>query len=51
VHEQGLAQAVGVSNFNAQRLRKAAETLQARGVPLASNQVQYRWAPSSGYAP
>ncbi len=41
VKEAGLAKAVGVSNFNAGRLRKAAATLQARGVALASNQVQY----------
>ena len=37
----GLTEAVGVSNFNAQRTRDAARTLAARGVPLSSNQVQY----------
>ncbi|KAK9818029.1 hypothetical protein WJX72_005932 [[Myrmecia] bisecta] len=40
-HQLGLAKAVGVSNFNAGRVRKAASILQERGVPLASNQVQY----------
>ena len=39
--EQGLTKAVGVSNFNAQRLRKAHAALKARGVVLSSNQVQY----------
>lgn len=39
--EQGLTDAVGVSNFNKDRLKKAHETLQKRGIPLASNQVQY----------
>jgi hypothetical protein len=32
---------VGVSNFNASRVRGAAQRLGAAGVPLASNQVQY----------
>ncbi len=40
--EQGLADAVGVSNFTAQRLRGAVKTLGARGVPLASNQARIR---------
>lgn len=39
--EQGLARAVGVSNFKEDRLRKAHKQLAARGVPLASNQVHY----------
>lgn len=34
-------QTVGVSNFNAQRVRNAAATLQQRGTVLSSNQVQY----------
>jgi aryl-alcohol dehydrogenase-like predicted oxidoreductase len=38
---QGLTQAVGVSNFKADRVRQAARVLQDNGVPLASNQVQY----------
>jgi hypothetical protein len=36
-----LAAQVGVSNFNASRVRGAAQRLGAAGVPLASNQVQY----------
>jgi len=39
--EQGLARAVGVSNFKEDRLRRAHKQLAARGVPLASNQVHY----------
>lgn len=39
--DEGLTQAVGVSNFNEERLRSAHRILAARGVPLASNQVQY----------
>ncbi|CAK0787581.1 hypothetical protein CVIRNUC_010803 [Coccomyxa viridis] len=38
---QGLTQAVGVSNFTAERVRHASSILEAKGVPLASNQVQY----------
>jgi len=41
VKEQGLADAIGVSNFNAQRIRSASKRLQSAGIPLASNQVQY----------
>lgn len=41
VAEQGLAQAVGVSNFNAERVRRAARVLADRGTCLSSNQVQY----------
>jgi aryl-alcohol dehydrogenase-like predicted oxidoreductase len=36
-----LTRAVGVSNFNTEKTRLANETLQAAGVPLASNQVEY----------
>jgi len=32
---------VGVSNFSAERMRSAWETLQKRGIPLISNQVRY----------
>ncbi|KAH7434200.1 hypothetical protein KP509_06G005400 [Ceratopteris richardii] len=39
--EQGLVKAVGVSNYNEQRLRSAHAQLKKRGVPLASNQVNY----------
>ena len=37
----GLTRAVGVSNFNTAQTRLTNETLQAAGVPLASNQVEY----------
>jgi aryl-alcohol dehydrogenase-like predicted oxidoreductase len=33
--------AVGVSNFSAERMRRAYRALQARGIPLAVNQVRY----------
>ena len=36
-----LTRAVGVSNFNTEQTRLANDTLQAVGVPLASNQVEY----------
>ncbi|XP_043701487.1 uncharacterized oxidoreductase At1g06690, chloroplastic [Telopea speciosissima] len=39
--EQGLVKAVGVSNYNEKRLRDAYEQLKKRGIPLASNQVNY----------
>ncbi|OMO68111.1 Aldo/keto reductase [Corchorus olitorius] len=39
--EQGLVKAVGVSNYNEKRLREAYEKLKKRGIPLASNQVNY----------
>lgn len=41
VVDAGLAAAVGVSNFKASRVDAAAKALGARGIPLASNQVQY----------
>jgi len=41
VVKAGLTRAVGVSNFNTEQTRLANETLQAEGVPLASNQVEY----------
>jgi aryl-alcohol dehydrogenase-like predicted oxidoreductase len=37
----GLTRAVGVSNFNTEKTKLANDTLQAEGVPLASNQVEY----------
>jgi aryl-alcohol dehydrogenase-like predicted oxidoreductase len=37
----GLARAVGVSNFSIDQMRRAHATLAKRGVPLASNQVEY----------
>lgn len=39
--DMGLADAIGVSNFNKSRLREAHEKLAGKGVVLASNQVQY----------
>jgi aryl-alcohol dehydrogenase-like predicted oxidoreductase len=39
--EAGMVRAVGVSNFNATQMLKAYATLEKRGVPLASNQVEY----------
>ncbi|KAF9620553.1 hypothetical protein IFM89_013218 [Coptis chinensis] len=39
--EQGLVKAVGVSNYSEKRLRDAHKQLQKRGIPLASNQVNY----------
>ncbi|XP_061967313.1 uncharacterized oxidoreductase At1g06690, chloroplastic-like [Populus nigra] len=39
--EQGLVKAVGVSNYSESRLRDAYEKLKKRGIPLASNQVNY----------
>lgn len=32
---------IGVSNFSAQKMRSSWETLDKKGIPLASNQVQY----------
>ncbi|KAK9285105.1 hypothetical protein L1049_024290 [Liquidambar formosana] len=39
--EKGLVKAVGVSNYNERRLRDAYQMLKKRGIPLASNQVNY----------
>ncbi|MGH3371750.1 MAG: aldo/keto reductase [Nocardioidaceae bacterium] len=39
--EAGKIRAVGVSNYNEQQLRTADVELARRGIPLASNQVQY----------
>ncbi|MGD0583851.1 MAG: aldo/keto reductase [Bacteroidales bacterium] len=36
-----LIRSIGVSNFSAQRMRNAWETLNKAGIPLASNQVRY----------
>lgn len=38
---KGLAEAVGVSNYGAEQLARIHDYLDARGVPLASAQVQY----------
>jgi aryl-alcohol dehydrogenase-like predicted oxidoreductase len=39
--DQGVIRSVGVSNFDAVRMRRAHAALEKRGVPLAVNQVQY----------
>jgi aryl-alcohol dehydrogenase-like predicted oxidoreductase len=39
--EAGLARSVGVSNYSVDQMRRAHATLAKRGVPLASNQVEY----------
>ncbi|KAL5977336.1 hypothetical protein ACLOJK_021682 [Asimina triloba] len=39
--EMGLVKAVGVSNYSERRLRNAYNQLKKRGIPLASNQVNY----------
>ncbi|HEY45234.1 MAG: aldo/keto reductase [Anaerolineae bacterium SM23_ 63] len=39
--EAGKIRSVGVSNFSAKRMRRAYKALAKRGLPLASNQVQY----------
>lgn len=39
--EAGLARTVGVSNYDADQMRRAHRVLSERGVPLASNQVEY----------
>jgi pyridoxine 4-dehydrogenase len=40
-YEKGLVEAVGVSNYGPEQLRRAHKYLSERGVPLASNQIQY----------
>lgn len=37
----GKVRAVGVSNFSAERMRRAAARLERHGIPLAANQVRY----------
>ena len=39
--EAGKIKAVGVSNYSAEQMREAHAALARRGIPLASNQVQY----------
>ncbi len=39
--QAGLARAVGVSNYSTDQMRRAHDVLAKRGVPLASNQVEY----------
>lgn len=38
---EGLIKAVGVSNYNASMMRRAHERLLQRGIPLASNQIEF----------
>lgn len=40
-YEDGLIEAVGVSNYNADQVRLAHDVLARRGIPLTSNQVPY----------
>ena len=39
--QQGLIRAVGVSNYSVEQTRRAHAALAKRGIPLASNQVEY----------
>lgn len=39
--DRKLIRSVGVSNFSAKQMQNAFETLEKRGIPLASNQVRY----------
>lgn len=39
--QAGLIRAVGVSNYNVDRMQRAHAALARRGIPLASNQVEY----------
>lgn len=41
VVQEGLITAVGVSNYNLEQTKRAADALQKRGLKLASNQVEY----------
>jgi aryl-alcohol dehydrogenase-like predicted oxidoreductase len=51
VVDAGLARAVGVSNFNLQEVQQVHAALASRGIPLATNQVEYsllRQLPDTG---
>jgi aryl-alcohol dehydrogenase-like predicted oxidoreductase len=39
--ENGVIRSIGVSNFSAKQMRKSHDLLEQRGLPLASNQVNY----------
>jgi diketogulonate reductase-like aldo/keto reductase len=41
--EEGLTTAVGVSNYSQYQMEEADDLLARYGIPLASNQVQYRF--------
>ncbi|CAN5709639.1 aldo/keto reductase [soil metagenome] len=50
-HQQGLVQAVGVSNYSAKETRSIHAQLQKRGLALATNQIEFsllRRAPETG---
>lgn len=51
-YEKGLVKAVGVSNYGSDALRACHESLAARGIPLATNQIQlsllYKWPLQNG---
>ncbi|NNM53735.1 MAG: hypothetical protein HKM05_03320 [Spirochaetales bacterium] len=40
-HEAKLIKAVGLSNFNAEQVRQAAQVAKEEGVPLVANQIQF----------
>ena len=52
VYEKGLVKAVGVSNYGSDALRACHKSLAERGIPLATNQIQYsllyRWPELNG---
>jgi aryl-alcohol dehydrogenase-like predicted oxidoreductase len=41
VHAEGLVEAVGVSNYSAREMRSIHRSLADRGIPLASNQIEF----------
>lgn len=41
VYEEGLISAIGVSNYNLELTKRSMDALQKKGIPLASNQVEY----------
>jgi aryl-alcohol dehydrogenase-like predicted oxidoreductase len=41
VYEEGLISAVGVSNYNLDLTKRSVDALQKKGIPLASNQMEY----------
>ena len=50
-HREGLVRAVGVSNYSARETRSMATALEARGLALATNQIEFsllRRAPETG---
>ena len=52
VYEKGLVKSVGVSNYGSDALRACHKALAERGIPLATNQIQYsllyRWPEMNG---